>query len=87
MSRYGNVKAGAFVNMGESDTGDDLENINDIEKVLRRVGISIRTNTMEFKKIDEVLNELGDSWSTYTTVEKNAIATAFAGKIVLCSNL
>ena len=79
ISRYGTVKAGAFSNMGVDNTGDDLENINDIEKVLRRLGISIRTNTMEFRDLDEVLDEIADRWVELSSVEQNAIATAFAG--------
>ncbi|MBO7695544.1 MAG: phage tail tape measure protein [Methanobrevibacter sp.] len=92
ISRYGNVKAGAFSNMGSENVGEDLENINDIEKVLRRMGISIRTSTMEFRALDTVLEELAEKWETYSTVEKNAIATAMAGTrqreslLVLLSN-
>ena len=92
ISRYGNVKAGAFSNMGSENVGEDLENINDIEKVLRRMGISIRTSTMEFRALDAVLEELAEKWETYSTVEKNAIATAMAGTrqreslLVLLSN-
>ena len=59
--------------MGVDNTGDDLENINDIEKVLRRLGISIRTNTMEFRALDDVLSEVADHWMEYSSVERNAI--------------
>ena len=59
--------------MGVDNTGDDLENINDIEKVLRRLGISIRTSTMEFRALDEVLGEIADKWMEYSSVERNAI--------------
>ena len=73
ISRYGTVKAGAFSGMGTDNTGDDLENINDIEKVLRKLGISIRTSTMEFKSLDSVLDEVADHWMEYSSVERNAI--------------
>lgn len=79
--------------MGVDNTGDDLENINDIEKVLRRLGISIRTSTMEFRALDEVLGEIADKWMEYSSVERNAIATAFAGTrqresfLILLSNM
>lgn len=79
ISRYGTVKAGAFAGMGVDNTTDDLENINDIEKVLRRLGISIRTNTMEFRALDDVLSEVAGRWNDLSSVERNAIATAFAG--------
>lgn len=79
ISRYGTVKAGAFAGMGVDNTTDDLENINDIEKVLRRLGISIRTSTMEFKAMDDVLGEVAGRWNEWSSVERNAVATAFAG--------
>lgn len=73
ISRYGTVKAGAFSKMGVDNIGEDLENINDIEKVLRRLGISIRTNKMEFRALDEVLDEVADRWVELSSVEQNAI--------------
>lgn len=73
ISRYGTVKAGAFTGLGSGDTGDDLENVNDIEKVLRKLGISVRTTTMEFRDLDQVLDEVADKWTEYSSVEKNAI--------------
>lgn len=79
LSRYGNVKAGVFTQMGLDDDGETTENINDIEKVLRQLGISIRTTSLEMRSVDEVLDELASKWSTLDTVTKNAIATAFAG--------
>ena len=83
ISRYGTVKAGAFAGMGVDNTTDDLENINDIEKVLRRLGISIRTSTMEFKGLDDVLGTVASRWNEWSSVERNAVATAFAGKYSL----
>ena len=93
ISRYGTVKAGAFAGMGVDNTGDDLENVNDIEKVLRRLGISIRTQTMEFRALDDVLEDVADRWMEFSSVERNAIATAFAGTrqresfLILMSNM
>lgn len=80
MSRYGNVKAGAYTKMNlESSSDTDLENLNDIEKVLGKIGISIRSTNTEFRSFSEVLDELGDKWVTLDNVSKNAIATAMAG--------
>ena len=79
ISRYGTVKAGAFAGMGIDNTTDDLENVNDIEKVLRRLGITIRTSTMEFRGLDDVLGEVAGKWNEWSSVERNAVATAFAG--------
>lgn len=77
LSRYGNVKAGSFVSM--MTEGEDLEKINDIEKVLSVLGISIRNSKMEMRDMGEVLDELAKKWNTLSSVEQNAIATAFAG--------
>lgn len=80
MSRYGNVKAGAYTKMNlESSSDTDLENLNDIEKVLGKIGINIRSTNTEFRSFSEVLDELGDKWVTLDNVSKNAIATAMAG--------
>ena len=77
LSRYGNVKAGSFVSM--MTEGEDLERINDIEKVLSVLGISIRNSKMEMRDMGEVLDELAKKWNTLSSVEQNAVATAFAG--------
>lgn len=75
ISRYGNVKAGKFSNMNTTlgSEEDDTESLNDIEKVLKKIGISIRSSTMEFRDMDEVLQELSEKWITLGSVERNAI--------------
>lgn len=81
LARYGNVKAGAFSNLNLAATGDaDLENINDIEKVLKKIGISIRSSATEFRSFETVLGEVADKWERLDSVSKNAVATAFAGQ-------
>ena len=72
-SRFGNVKAGKFV---DDETGESL---NDIEKVLGEVGIALRSDNDTFRETDEVLSEVAGKWEEYTDVERNAIATAVAG--------
>ena len=79
LSRYGNVKAGVFTQMGLDDDGETSDNINDIEKVLGQLGIKIRSSSLEMRDISSVLDELAAKWNTLDTVSKNAIATAFAG--------
>lgn len=79
LSRYGNVKAGVFTQMGLDDNGETSENINDIEKVLGQLGIRIRSSSFEMRNISSVLDELANKWENLDTVSKNAIATAFAG--------
>lgn len=77
LSRYGNVKSGSFVSM--LTDGEDLDKINDIEKVLSVLGIEIRKSSLEMRDVGDVLDELALKWTTLSDVEKNAVATAFAG--------
>lgn len=77
LSRYGNVKAGSFVSM--MTDGEDLDKINDIEKVLSVLGIEIRKSGLEMRDVGDVLDQLALKWTTLSDVEKNAVATAFAG--------
>lgn len=79
LSRYGNVKAGVFDRMDLEDGGEETENINDIEKVLGKLGISIRNSALEMRNINEVLDDLAEKWQSLDSVSKNAVATAFAG--------
>lgn len=79
MARFGNVKAGAFSSMSLEDDGDTTDSINDIEKVLKAVGISIRTSSMQMRDMGDVLDDLADKWATLDTVTQNAIASAAAG--------
>ena len=77
MSRFGNVKAGAFTKLMDSE---DSENLNDIERVLNSIGITVRQSTMQMKSFSSVLDELYEKWDQLSNVEQNAIATAFAGQ-------
>lgn len=79
LSRYGNVKAGVFTGMDLEEGGEATENINDIEKVLGKLGISIRTTSLEMRNVWDVLDEVAEKWQTLDTVSKNAISTAMAG--------
>ena len=72
-ARMGNVSAGNFV---DPDTGESL---NDVEKTLNEVGISLRISETEFKQFGDVLDEVGEAWDTYDSVTQHALATAFAG--------
>ena len=88
MSRYGNVKAGAYNKLNvDSESSDTSENLNDVERVLTKMGISIRKTNLEFKDFDEVLDTIAQKWATLDNVSKKALANAFAGKQVGCSNL
>ena len=76
LSRFGNVKAGAFVDV---ETGEADKTLNDTEKVLNAIGISIRSSSMEFRSFSDVLDDVANKWVSLTTVEQNAVATAMAG--------
>jgi len=80
ISRYGNVKAGAYGKLNvDSESSDESVNINDVERVLNKLGISIRKSNLEFKDFDEVLGEIAEKWGTLDRVSQKAVATAFAG--------
>lgn len=85
ISRYSNVKAGVFTSMGE-EAEETSENINDIEKVLGKLGIRIRTSGTEMRSIEDVLDELAEKWDTLDDVSRNAVASAFAGRMTYARN-
>lgn len=72
-ARMGNVKAGKFV---DDETGESL---NDVESVVKSLGISLRDTSGDFRNFDEVLDEVAASWESYNSVQQHALATAFAG--------
>ena len=76
LSRFGNVKAGSFVDL---ETGETDESLNDTEKVLNSIGISIRNSSMEFRSFSDVLDDLSEKWANLSSVEQNAVSTAMAG--------
>lgn len=78
LARFGNVKAGTFSAMGE-DGEETSANINDIEKVLGKLGIRIRSASGEMREFDDVLQDVTSQWGTLDTVSKNAIAGALGG--------
>ena len=80
-SRMGNVKAGKFI---DDETGESL---NDVEKVLDKLGIKLRDNKDTFKDFGSVLDEIGGKWNGFTKVEQNAIGVAVAGKQFSCLNI
>ncbi len=72
-ARMNNVKAGKFI---DDETGEAL---NDVEKVLGELGVSLRDTNGLFRNSGEVLDEVASKWGTYNNVQQHAIATAFAG--------
>ena len=80
ISRYGAVKAGSFANLNtDYDTSEQEGSLNDVERVLNKIGIAIRDTNLQFRDFDTILEELGEKWSSLDNVSQNAVATAFAG--------
>lgn len=72
-ARMGNLKAG---NLSDPETGESLSNVED---ALSGVGIKLRENNSEFRDFGEVLSEVGSEWASFSSVQKRALAVAFAG--------
>jgi len=72
-ARMNNVKAGKFI---DPETGESL---NDVEKVLTSLGISLRDANGLFRESGDVLDEVAARWESFDNVSQHAIATAFAG--------
>ncbi len=73
LSRYSNVKSGAYT------SDDDGEALNDTEKILNKLGISMRDNNLQFRDFADVLAEIADRWDSLDNISQNAIAGAIAG--------
>lgn len=71
-SRYMNVKAGAA-------TDEEGEDINNVEKTLRTLGIEIRDANNDFKDMYSVMGQIANAWDDISGVKRGQIATAMAG--------
>lgn len=72
-SRMNQIKAGKFV---DEETGESL---NDTEKVLNAIGISMRDTNGQFLSSEKTLDEVGSKWKSFDGVTQRAVATAMAG--------
>jgi hypothetical protein len=72
LTRFTQIKAGI-------DTGDPSETLNNVDKVLQKVGISLRDTTDAFKPMGTVIDEVAKKWDTFTQLEQFQIATAIGG--------
>lgn len=69
LQRMNNIAAGKNVDdMGES--------LNNVDKVLAKVGLSLRDETGQIRDLGDVLDEVAANWNTYTRNQQNQISTA-----------
>ena len=83
-ARYGNLKSNVAVTTDmtglDEASADELEKVNDIEKVLNKYGISMReADNRTWRSYSDILKDVGQQWSKYSDYEKNAISTAMFG--------
>lgn len=74
LSRMSNVKAGVEI---DEETGESL---NDVEKVLNRVGIALRDNQGNWYDFYDILDQIAYRWSEFSDIQKSQITTALGGK-------
>lgn len=72
-SRMNNIKINRFV---DDESGESL---SDTETVLNKLGIKLRDTEDTYRDFDDVLDDVGQRWNTFTQVERNAISVAIAG--------
>lgn len=83
-ARFGKIAAGKFeTSQTELDemgvSAEDMTDLNEIEQVLKAVGITLRDTPESFKNVDDVLQEIASKWDTFSDVQKSGISTAVAG--------
>jgi len=71
-ARMQNIKLGKMFE-------DEATNINDVEKALSLVDITLRETSDTFRPMGDVLDEISSKWSTLSTTEQSALATTIAG--------
>ena len=73
LSRMNQIRAGKFV---DAETG---EAFNDVEKVLNKIGISIRDANNQLLGSETILDTIAEKWQSIDKNTVNAVSTAFAG--------
>ena len=53
-----------------SDTGASL---NDVDKVLKKMNISLKDSSGQIRDLGDVLDEVGAKWNTFTRNEQNQL--------------
>lgn len=72
LSRMNNIKAGKFVD-------DNGEALNDVEKVLNKIGITMRDNNDQFLDSETIIDSVPDKWDTLNKNTQKAVSTALGG--------
>lgn len=70
--RMNNIAAG-------KDVDDMGESLNNVDKVLSSVGLSLRDEEGQIRDLGDVLDEVAAKWDTYSRNQQNQISTAIAG--------
>ncbi len=73
LSRMNQIRAGKFV---DEETGEAL---NDVEKVLNKLNISMRDTNGQFKDSEIIIDDVASKWKTFDKNTQKAVATAMAG--------
>ena len=61
------------------DIDDMGESLNNVDKVLSSVGLSLKDESGQIRDLGDVLDEVAAKWNTYTRNQQNQISTAIAG--------
>ncbi len=72
LSRLQNIKVGKYLD-------DNNEALNDTEKVLNSLGVTLRDSATEWREPMKILEDVGNMWDNLTDIDKSAIATALGG--------
>lgn len=72
-ARMQNIKVGRFV---DEETDEPL---NDVEKALNKLNISLRSSENIWRPLGDVLDDINDKWDTLNQTERSAIAVSIAG--------
>lgn len=75
-ARMADIKSGKLSLIDEDGT---TEILSDVETVLDKAGIKLRSSENEFRNFGDVLDEVAAKWGDMSTVQQAAVSKAFAG--------
>lgn len=68
---------------GMLDAEGEVLSLNNVEKALTSIGISLREQSGEFKDLQEVIDAMGRRWEDLNSIQKAYLATTIAGLIIM----